>query len=133
MCRVMYLGQFTDCNSCIFPCFYMLYHKAGPTSRYLNFFCRPELCPNTCRNITANFILLPENNLPSWHDLCLVYTVSAASKSIQSTLLAGKTIMITQTALSWSTIAILFSSVGDNSSHVPICPKSTSVLSIYVG
>lgn len=82
--------------------------------RYLNFFRRPELCPNTCRNVIANFILLPENTQPSWHDLSLMYTVSAAGKSIQSTLLARKTIMITQMALSWSTVAILSSSVGDN-------------------
>lgn len=42
------------------------------------------------------------------------FTVSAAGKTIQQTLLARKIIMVTRTALSWSTIAILFSSVGSN-------------------
>lgn len=51
--------------------------------------------------------------------ICASFTVSAAGNSIQPTLLARKIIMITRTALSWSIIAILFYSVGNNSVVLP--------------
>lgn len=51
--------------------------------------------------------------------ICASFTVSTAGKSIQPTLLARKIIMITQTALPWSIIAILSFSVGNNSVVLP--------------
>lgn len=63
--------------------------------------------------------------------ICASFTVSAAGKSIQPALLARKIIMVTQTALSWSTIAILFSSVSNNSVVLPFASTVLQYLTVF--
>lgn len=111
MCRVIYLGQSTDCDNCNFPMF--LYAADSFTSfRDWSF----ALIHAEASLEISSSSLKPFNLVGM---ICASFTVSAAGKSIQPTLLARKIIMVTQTALSWSTIAILFSSVGNNSVVLP--------------
>lgn len=59
----------------IFQYFYMLSPQGRTNEQIPSLLLQIELCSNTRRSVTANFILLPETIQPSGHDLCLIYCV----------------------------------------------------------
>lgn len=119
MCRVIYLGQPTDCDNCNFPTFlYAFTTGLDPRAdTFTSFTDQSFALIHAEVSLQISSSSLKPSNLVGM--ICASFTVSAAGKSIQTALLARKINMVTQTALSWSTIAIPFSSVSNNSVMLP--------------
>ena len=135
MCRVIYLGQSIDCDNCKFPTFlYAFTTGLDPRADTFTSFTDQSFALIRAEvSLQISSSSLKPSNLVGM--ICASFTVSAAGKSIQSTLLARKIIMITQRALSWSTVAILFFfqwATTQSCSHLPQQCFSMQ-LSVYVG
>lgn len=125
--RVIYLRQFTDCDNCNFAVFIQAFTTVQEP--WPDFFTSVTEDSFALIHAEVSLQISPFSLKPSILGavICASFTVPAAGKSIQPTPPARKIIMVTQTALSWHTSAILFSSAGSNSVIVSTMLQQSSV------